>query len=355
MILMQKHLAQPPSTVAELADRLQTALLLELSTIPPYLYAWWSLGDGSPSVAEIIREVVNEEMLHMAIVSNLLHFCKSTPHFADANLIPKYPGPLPGGIETGLQVGLAPVTADAKVVKDVFMQIEEPEDTAGLPAGTVTIGKFYHAVLDAMKQLFADKPGDFDTTGNKQLPDPFHHGELFDIKGADKPDGQGGTVKDFELAVLTIVEQGEGTSTGLDQDGDLGHYFKFAEIVHGKEILMQNKVPVPNPNWKATDPPDQKFLYDSNKPVALEAAKLLKLVANPSMAGYASSATVKAANDDFCKAYTKLLKDLENVLANGSDFGPVEGAMFTLDDLGRKVTSLDFNGQKAGPSFEWVV
>ena len=46
---------------------------IELYTIPPYLCALYSIKDGTNREArDVIQTVVMEEMLHMALVANLL-------------------------------------------------------------------------------------------------------------------------------------------------------------------------------------------------------------------------------------------------------------------------------------------
>src|SRR5207244_329121 len=51
---------------------LQSAVSVEFSTIPPYLSALWSIKDQMHPVAASIRDVVQEEMLHMALACNML-------------------------------------------------------------------------------------------------------------------------------------------------------------------------------------------------------------------------------------------------------------------------------------------
>src|SRR5690349_6992046 len=55
-------------------ESLQAAIELEMSTIPPYLYAAWSIDvDSDPSnVREVIAGIAREEMLHLGIACNLL-------------------------------------------------------------------------------------------------------------------------------------------------------------------------------------------------------------------------------------------------------------------------------------------
>src|SRR5687767_925385 len=111
---------------------LQQAIELEHSTIPPYLYALYSLVPGkNDSIAEIIESVVVEEMLHMTLVSNILNALGGSPQIDSPDFVPDYPGPLPGSVESQLIVGLAPFSID--LVHDVFMTIEEPEDPLEFP------------------------------------------------------------------------------------------------------------------------------------------------------------------------------------------------------------------------------
>ena len=55
-----------------LKKSLQAAITLEFATIPPYLSALWSIKDELHPVAKSIREVAQEEMLHMALACNML-------------------------------------------------------------------------------------------------------------------------------------------------------------------------------------------------------------------------------------------------------------------------------------------
>ena len=56
-------------TLPQLQAHLQTALELELTTIPAYLFTLYSIPDGSNLAAsELIRQVVVEEMLHLCLV-----------------------------------------------------------------------------------------------------------------------------------------------------------------------------------------------------------------------------------------------------------------------------------------------
>ncbi len=60
------------NTVADLRTHLQWAIRVELTTIPTYLYAFYSIKDSRSAAAIVFREIVIEEMLHVALASNLL-------------------------------------------------------------------------------------------------------------------------------------------------------------------------------------------------------------------------------------------------------------------------------------------
>src|SRR6266436_4197622 len=83
-----------------LKSALQAAITLEFATIPPYLTALWSIKDELCPVAQSIREVVHEEMLHMALACNMLASIGGKPGINRD--LPSYPGPLPGGVHRGL-------------------------------------------------------------------------------------------------------------------------------------------------------------------------------------------------------------------------------------------------------------
>src|SRR5579872_2561829 len=81
---------------------LQTAIELEHSTIPPYLYALYSLDPArNASIYALILSIVQEEMLHMSLACNVLNAIGGKPVIDRAKFIPQYPGPLPGSVAEG--------------------------------------------------------------------------------------------------------------------------------------------------------------------------------------------------------------------------------------------------------------
>jgi len=62
--------------IEKLKRILERVIMLELTTIPPYFTAWLSLKteDGrNYEVARMLKSIVNEEMLHLALAANLLN------------------------------------------------------------------------------------------------------------------------------------------------------------------------------------------------------------------------------------------------------------------------------------------
>src|SRR4051794_37030257 len=102
-------LEEPSPAPQAVRDALQNAVKLEHATIPLYLYGLYSLAHGkNGEIAEILESVVVEEMLHMTLASNVLNALGGSPQIDQPGFIPTYPGPLPGGVEGGLTVALAP-------------------------------------------------------------------------------------------------------------------------------------------------------------------------------------------------------------------------------------------------------
>jgi len=153
------HSIRSAAAPADLYQYLQGAIELEHSTIPPYLQALYSIKhDANTIVADLIRSVVVEEMLHMAIAANVLNAIGGEPRFDGPSFVPNYPGALPMNVHEGLVVGLKPLSKP--LIQAVFMEIEMPEDAQHFPVktaaalestGYATIGQFYAAIVDKLK------------------------------------------------------------------------------------------------------------------------------------------------------------------------------------------------------------
>jgi len=316
---------------------LQFALELEHATIPPYLYAMWSLGTSSTNsaAARIIRSVVNEEMRHLATVANLINALGGTPVFDSPSVLPHYPGPLPGAVEEGLSVGLAPFSRN--LVEEIFMVIEQPEhplefqSLAAAADEPMTIGQFYLKIRAVIGDLggsaFTGPPG------NQVTPDT--------VSGVVAVTD----VATAEQAIDTIISQGEGTATSPGEvvGSDFAHYYRFAEIVKGHKL-------VPNPAAGPSDPPDQRFTYtgaEIHAPTGVIAAPV-----NPTTAGYPEGSAARQASIDFNFTYTGMLKAFQDVFSGHPD--QISDTVDTMtSSLQPKATAMMALTPPAGPTFEW--
>jgi hypothetical protein len=250
-----------------LRDHLQWALSVEISTIPPYLCALYSIVDRSTDAAALVRSVVIEEMLHAALVSNLLNAIGCKPSLA-AEFVPRYPGYIPhhaaGGPFIQLQA-LSPTLAET-----VFMAIEQPEPSPHAPPEGNrfhTIGQFYKAIEVGFVNCANRYPDLFADTGVQQSDTYFGAGG-----------GKLVVVDSLETAgkaIREITEQGEGAThpkppvpgderfSDLDHYGtrldgtygpivgtpwELSHYFKFRQLARGEVPVPATYPMQPNPS-----------------------------------------------------------------------------------------------------------
>ena len=150
--------------LAWLKKSLQAAVTLEFATIPPYLCGLWSIKNNRDPVAVSIREVLQEEMLHMALTCNMLASIGGEPQIAKPGFVPQYPGKLPGGVHPELNVGLTALSPESL---KVFLEIERPHTVVGHDHGEeeedegtspeaeqdTTIGEFYEEIRAAFQQI----------------------------------------------------------------------------------------------------------------------------------------------------------------------------------------------------------
>lgn len=210
---------------------LQNALELEFSTLPLYLSSMFSLEVQNYSAYNTVRSVAMEEMVHMAIVANILSAIGGTPVFKTMQV--SYPTKgLPGGAEPDLFVGLSPYSKNQ--IKN-FMRIEMPDflvKELNLHETYQTISKFYAdikaAILDNANEINAlvKKGG----TSN-QVGDNIGFPTFIYQDGID-------SVKMLCDGIDEILEQGEGASandliTNSEFEMELSHYAKFAELFYG--------------------------------------------------------------------------------------------------------------------------
>jgi hypothetical protein len=323
------------STAKELGVFLQNAIVLEHSTIPPYLTAMFSLRAGTNAqIARQIHDIVIEEMLHMAIAANILIAIGGSPAINTPNFIPNYPGPLPMNIGD-LVVGIEAFSID--VVKNTFMAIEEPEHP--IPIKTVelesvqfaTIGQFYDAIKDQIQAL---GPSIFRFPyAPPQVVSPKWFGDrLFVITNPYT------ACKAIDLIKL----EGEGTSESpFASPGDPAHFYRFGEIAAGRKIIQT---------------PDG-FAY-GGAPILFEPSGVWPIRPNCKIADFKPGTHARTRIEAFAYNYSALLNSLHNAF-NG-DPSQLDTAIGIMYDLRTSAVALmetdtgDTSGETVGPSFEYV-
>ncbi|XP_078490774.1 uncharacterized protein LOC108950592 [Ciona intestinalis] len=117
--------------VAELRRLGEAAIITELTTIPPYVTAWLSLQTEfgrNLEVAEIIKSVFVEEMLHLSLAANFMNSIGGTVNLTNIAMLPQYPTPLGSGtifdLIPGVYVSIEPMSPG--LARDLFAKIETP-------------------------------------------------------------------------------------------------------------------------------------------------------------------------------------------------------------------------------------
>jgi hypothetical protein len=312
---------------------LQMAIAIEFSTLPPYLYALYSIKPGTNAAAAgLIKSVAMQEMIHMCLACNIINALGADPVLT----APKYPGPLPGSIGD-LIIHLLPLSKDAMAQA---MAIEEPEDgpidfphvqalLAAAEQQFMTIGQFYH-YLDGLLQKLPDSKW---TKGRNQIDDrQFLAGQLFAVNG----------YPDARQAIHDIVSEGEGSSKSpLDFQGEVAHYYRFGEIFYDQVLTKAN-----NPQgyaWTGTLGVDWSGVYPA--------------IPDPETHDFSKdSPAARAAQDSCDDAYTRLVQELQKaVTGNSGSLGNAVRAMFDLRIAARHALTVPLadGTQVAGPSFRY--
>ena len=323
--------------LAWLHDALDAAIKLEFSTIPPYLCALWSIEDQSSPVADSIRRIVQEEMLHMALACNMLVAVGGTPRIHEPGFAPVYPGKLAGGVHPDLTVGLGPLSPEAL---RAFMIIELPEvsddpatkhlrDAAGIDfdrEGHATIGEFY----DRLEAAFAAIDPEFSM--DRQIAGPLAWFPVRDLA-------------DVREAVSLIKHQGEGSDKAPTEyeDGppEMAHFYRFLEIHVGRRIV--HTLGPEGGRW------------DFGEAIAAPAVAPMAPVPPGGWPGNGPSAPPEAVSllDAFDAAYTRLLDELGHLWAEGDQGRLIHAieAMFALQAPARALMRIPVPGRADGATY----
>lgn len=314
----------PIETPEDLRAHLELAICVELSTIPPYLYAMYSIEDIASQAALLIRSIVAEEMLHAALITNLLLAVGGTPKYGGGAYIPDYPMELPHH-RPALRLDLAPCSPE--IIRHVFMRIEQPEAYGAPPEPDEfeSLGQFYHALETGIEHVAENFDLFADPQVEAQMSDPaFYSAIAFDAEDS------GGLmlIDDLESAVAAIeviIHQGEGLSHDRWADPDhkeLTHFHKLVQIDDGTSPL----------------------------------GKVLPLRTNPKTADYPED--IRAVSDLFNALYRALYLILERIFIGGPDQRLAVGVLYVvmgnlMSQVARFLVVQDLgDGTNAAPTFE---
>ncbi len=266
-----------------LRAQLQLAIQLEMSTVPAYLVALYSIVDKSSEAYQLTRSVVVEEMLHVNVAANLLVAIGGVPYFTGP-YSPSYPTYLPGANPQRTPY-IALLPASTALYSDVFMAIERPAPFKAPAQGARydSIAQFYKAIDEGLENV-VERYGPAEVF--KSQPGYCQRTDFYIGKGGGRPF----LVRDLKtakLAILEIVQQGEG-AVSIDEplqpeqhwgtynaygqriDGtygpilgkprELAHYFKFQRIAQGLAPLGAVYPLVSNPDASSYTNPQAKEL-----------------------------------------------------------------------------------------------
>jgi len=201
-----------------LEQHLQTAITLELYTIPMYLFAAYSIKDENSEARDKIIDVSREEMLHLGLAGNILNAIGGYPRLYGNEYTPEFPRTL---FYTNLRLNLKPAVQDTI---NLFMKVEAPQEhwdyqrIGGLLPGYESIGEFYKGLAQGLSIVDPMMPPVrrvlFWKTTTQLDSDMYPGGEMIVVKN----------LEDAIKALKTIVDQGEGN------DGDGGHYKIFQQM-----------------------------------------------------------------------------------------------------------------------------
>ena len=323
--------------LAWLQRALQSAIELELSTLPPYLCGYWCLKDSTSYPAMQLNNIFFQEMLHLGYACNLLSATGTQPQVLAGYERIAYPGPLPGGVVPACDGDLVPCDPDFKVQLGftsfqaftwMATQIEYPEDPVPRPRLALavesfpTIGQFYDAILQAFQQNTGSIP--YDKT--HQLGGPLQLKVIDGLAAATS-------------AIQLIQQQGEGGSKfPFSAPGVLSHFYAFGELYYLKKYMFNQATQTGD--WTG-DPifiPDEGVYSMSPVPAG----------------GYAAP---PADVTGFDSCFTQMLKYLESAWSSGgrADLSKAIAIMPNLTTmatalLGKKIQRPDAPGIY-GPQF----
>jgi hypothetical protein len=326
---------RPILSIGDAWAMLQTAIGVEFGTLPPYLYAMFSIPEGkNAEAASRIRSVAMQEMVHMCLVCNILNALGGDPLLSP----PVYPGPLPGDVGppggNPLTIHLLPFSEDAMAQG---LAIEHPEDPPDVPVQpmrdaapptTVTIGQFYAALDQSLSTL----PSKAWIPGRNQIDDSqCFAGQLYAING----------YADASKAINDIVSEDEGTPhSPLDFRNEIAHYYRFGECY--RDLVLTKADNVMGYAWGPGT-------------LGIDWSAVYPAIPDPGRHDFSKDPPAARAAQAACnQAYSQMVDALQRaVTGDAGQLGVVVQAMFDLQVAARAalVTPLADPNLVAGPSF----
>lgn len=331
-----------------LKELLNSAVILEFATIPIYLQAMWSIKDNNCEVAKSIRNIFQEEMLHMAMVCNMIVGIGGEPRIYDAKNGLKFPSGLPGGVHPELYLYLEGLN-DCSLRN--FIEVELPDAIAdiydyetkelvtlgGLCNQDGTQGDHHHEhshehnttigeLYDRINELFQEIQPEMDV--ERQLAGPLSWWVMADASSVS-------------AAIEMIKEQGEGASISEKVDigwgDDMAHFYRFWEVYYEKRIVQEG---------------DKYYFKDPfPRPETINVARVPE-------GGYKKedvSDDVWYFVNEFDKVYTDLVKFLQDAWAiNGRGQAALVNAievMFKLEKYALPLMQIPIPGNKEGQTY----
>ncbi|MEN8174331.1 MAG: ferritin-like domain-containing protein [Pseudomonadota bacterium] len=331
--------------LSSLRKHLQWAMELEHATIPPYLFALYSIKEGTNAeVREILRSIFMEEMLHMTLAANVLNAVGGTPRLDKPDFIPGYPSYLPHSN----RAFLVPLSGFSPATVRTLMRIERPEEAGAPPEDDLyeTIGQFYEAIKEGLLYLYQHlgSAAVFSGDPGRQVKTD---GAVYAGSGRIIP------VTDIDsarAALEEIMHQGEGLNHGAIWDGDrnmfhherdeVGHYFRLQEILEGRRFQRGD-----SPQTGPTGP---------RIPVDWDA--VYKPADNPKSANYPPESNIRGKMHKFGREYSEILRLLERGFNGELNYiARSVGAMYELKQGAMELMRLPSGdgANTVGPPFEY--
>lgn len=337
----------PITTSQELKDHLQTALAVELATIPTYLSGWWTIRNRQKygDALRILRSITVTEMRHLAIVANTLIAVGGKPGIRAASLT--FPHRLPM-IDTVKLVRLLPF---GEAYWNQALAIEQPDPPTCHPdlvgeyhpeTGTLTgtstdisaivqelpraipeaydsLGDFYKAVIEGLHYLVEHKGAEAVFPEGRLDLQYRHFGGQDNISVRAGKDG----ATDAESLLLDIIYEGEGSPERMwDENRNLSHYYSFDQLSRQRLYRYGDKPCAPTGGDLALPPADD----------------VVQIIDEPMMCKYPKESAAWAAANKFNLFYEKILSNLDiGFSGHPPQVSAAIGQMHQLDTLAQDV------------------